>query len=271
MAAGDLLADDSLPGWRGHLLRMGARRSVALITVVSLLLSVGTVLVNRWLGDPSRWATDLLVAILVPLIVAPLASSAGMRLLAEVEAARRALREVAIRDGLTGLFTRGYFLTRLDAEVRRAQRDASPLSVLLLDIDRFKAINDTCGHAIGDAVLQREAVALAGQLRPQDLAAHFGGEEFVALLPGVAGPDATAIADAIRRALDTPDPMLDALASGLHVTASIGIASLGPAPDAAEPLLRRADLAMYDAKRNGRNRCVTASTVGNVTPLRRGV
>jgi len=265
MAAGDLLADDSLPGWRGHLLRMGARRSVALITVVSLLLSVGTVLVNRWLGDPSRWATGLLV------IVAPLASSAGMRLLAEVEAARRALREVAIRDGLTGLFTRGYFLTRLDAEVRRAQRDASPLSVLLLDIDRFKAINDTCGHAIGDAVLQREAVALAGQLRPQDLAAHFGGEEFVALLPGVAGPDATAIADAIRRALDTPDPMLDALASELHVTASIGIASLGPAPDAAEPLLRRADLAMYDAKRNGRNRCVTASTVGNVTTLRRGV
>jgi diguanylate cyclase len=249
---------------------MGPRRAVLLITIVSLLLSLGTTLaMNLWFGDPGQRATDLLVATLVPLIVAPLASSAGMGLLAEVEAARRALREVAIRDALTGLCTRGYFLSRLDGEVRRAQREASPLSVILLDIDRFKAINDTHGHAVGDAVLHRVAVALAGQLRPQDLAARFGGDEFVALLPGIAGPEAAAIADAIRRALDTADDLHDPAAPGPRVTASIGIATLGPAPDTAEPLLRRADLAMYDAKRSGRNRCVTAIASGNVTPLRR--
>ena len=253
----DALADEPLGGWRGALLRMGLRRAVVTITAVS----VGLSLFVTWsagvvLGGPGAEAVDFAVAIAVPLMVAPLVSGAAMGLLHEVEAARRALHHVAIRDGLTNLYNRRFFMARLETEVNRAQRHATPLSMLMVDIDHFKLINDRRGHAIGDQVLERVASVLIAGLRPYDVSARYGGEEFVALLPGASPEEAVAAAERIRGAIgglhvpafdDTPLP---------HVTASLGIASLGLAPESASALLSRADQAMYLAKSGGRNRWV---------------
>lgn len=255
----ELLVDEQQAGWRGTLLRMGRGRAVLLITAVSLLLSLlVTSMINVMMGELERLATDLLVAAIVPLLVAPAVSSAAMGLLAEVETARRALREVAIRDGLTNLYNRRFFAARLESEVAKARLDERPLTVILIDIDQFKRINDLWGHAAGDEVLQHVADALIAFVRPYELSARFGGEEFVALLPGATTVDGSVIAERIRGAIaqlhipalgQTPAP---------HVTASIGIASLAAVPDTASDLLRRADQAMYEAKSGGRNRCVQA-------------
>jgi diguanylate cyclase (GGDEF)-like protein len=257
--AHELLADEHQSGWRGTLLRMGRARAVLLITSVSLLLSlVVTTAFTAALGYWDRLATDLMIAALVPLLVAPAVSSAAMGLLAEVETARRALREVAIRDGLTNLYNRRFFAARLESEVARARSERAPLTVILIDVDHFKRINDLWGHAAGDAVLQRVADTLITYVHPYEMSARFGGEEFVALLPGASLADGTEIAERIREAIaHLSIPALGAHATP-HVTASLGVASLGPGPETASDLLRRADQAMYDAKARGRNRCICA-------------
>ncbi len=255
-----LTAEETQSGWRGWILRMGRVRSVLLITAISLALSwITTLIVDYLTGDPTRLSSDLMVATIVPLLVAPVVSGIGMSLLVEVEAARRALREVAIRDGLTNLFNRHYFVARLQAEIERARADGIPLTVVLIDVDHFKRINDLGGHAAGDDVLQRVAAALVSHVRPGDLTARFGGEEFVALLPGASNAVGIDVAERIRLAIwNITVPVFDDVASS-HVTASLGTATLGPAPETASDLLRRADHAMYAAKANGRNRSVSAT------------
>lgn len=258
--AHELLADEHQSGWRGTLLRMGRARAVALITAVSLLLSLlVTTAFTAALGYWDRLATDLLIAALVPLLVAPAVSSAAMGLLAEVDTARRALREVAIRDGLTNLYNRRFFAARLEAEVARARSERVPLTVILIDVDHFKRINDLWGHAAGDEVLQRVADTLIAYVHPYEMSARFGGEEFVALLPGASLAEGSAIAERIRTAIaDLCIPALGTSAAP-HVTASLGVATLGNGADTAGDLLRRADQAMYDAKARGRNRCTYAA------------
>jgi len=254
-----LMSDDSPPGWRGLLLRMGRARAVLAITALSVAVSLlVTATITLTLGQPAQLLTDLLVATIVPLLVAPLVSGAAMGLLAEVETARRALREVAIRDGLTNLYNRRFFAARLGAEIYRARREETPLALILIDVDHFKRINDAWGHATGDEVLCRVADTLMAFVRPYDLSARFGGEEFVALLPGTTLAEAAEVANRIRLAIQALS--IPALQAGQvpHVTASLGVASLGPHPDDGEGLLQRADQAMYEAKAAGRNRCICA-------------
>ena len=183
--AADPLANAALTGWRGALLRLGQRRAVALITLASVVLSVAlTAAVNVALDNIDKMPTDLLIAILVPLLVAPLVSHAALGLLQEVDAARQALQHLAIRDGLTKLYNRSFFMAKLQAETSRALREGNPLSMVMVDVDHFKAINDQLGHAAGDDVPERLASVLIAGLRPYDMSARYGGEEFVALLPG---------------------------------------------------------------------------------------
>ena len=122
------------------------------------------------------------------------------------------------------------------------------MSILMIDIDRFKQLNDAHGHAFGDAVLRRVAQTLAGCLRPQDLAARYGGEEFAVLLPGLEPARALAIAERLRQAVQ-----VDGEASGLPITVSIGVAGRCGA-QSLDVLLRHADEALYRAKESGRNR-----------------
>jgi diguanylate cyclase (GGDEF)-like protein len=155
------------------------------------------------------------------------------------------LRGLVQTDGLTSLANRRGFDEALRLEILRAGRDGVPLSVAVIDLDRFKDLNDRFGHGFGDAVLRRVAGAWREQLRATDTLSRYGGDEFLLLLPGAGREDAERVVERLRRA--TP----------LGVTVSAGIACWdeGETP---ETFKRRADLAVYEAKQRGRNRAVTA-------------
>ncbi|GAA0469081.1 hypothetical protein Ade02nite_31960 [Paractinoplanes deccanensis] len=165
----------------------------------------------------------------------------------------RAQRHAAITDALTGLRSRRFFEQSLRAESARAGRHDADLSMLLLDIDHFKTVNDTYGHAGGDRVLVEVADRLHAAVRPGDLVARYGGEEFAVLLPGAGPAEAADIADRLRRAIaDTPIAVGDNLWH--QVTVSVGVAG----PQMPEEMVLAADRALYASKDAGRDRVTIA-------------
>lgn len=170
----------------------------------------------------------------------------------------RASIEMAVTDALTGLHNRRYLENQLPQLVAEAVNGGRLLSVLTLDVDFFKAVNDTYGHDAGDRVLQDVAARIRGAVRASDLACRTGGEEFVVVLPGTDLPTAERVADRIRKTVAAKS-FLAAPGQHLPITASVGVASLMAADESAENLLKRADQALYQAKRGGRNRVVSAA------------
>lgn len=158
------------------------------------------------------------------------------------------LERLVNSDSLTGLLNRRAFDERLELEIHRAQRYSRPLSLLFIDIDHFKLVNDLHGHVIGDEVLRAIATVLKNGLRATDAACRYGGEEFVVILVETDRVEALTIAERIRVA--TENTKLDHL--GESATISIGVSSLSP-EDLAVDLIQRADDSMYIAKKNGRN------------------
>jgi len=158
-------------------------------------------------------------------------------------------------DSLTGLLNRRALDAELDRECTRAERYQRPLALVLLDIDNFKIINDTCSHAVGDAVLTTVARCLRGARRQSDVVARLGGEELVMLLPETSSAHALAVCESLRVAMGTVN--WPALGAPPRVTASMGVAVF-VAGDTPAALLRRADAAMYAAKRAGKDRVVLA-------------
>jgi diguanylate cyclase (GGDEF)-like protein len=178
------------------------------------------------------------------------------------------LRARSYVDGLTGIANRRHFDLALDRELRRAQRSSGALSLLLMDIDSFKAYNDHFGHQEGDACLIDVAQAVARMLkRPADLAARYGGEEFAAILPDTTSEQARVLAEAIREhvaALGLPHAPA---AQRPWVSLSIGVASFSPDRlDNASVLIAAADKALYAAKRAGRDRVVVDATQSPTAP-----
>ena len=169
------------------------------------------------------------------------------------------LSRMATTDGLTGLANRRHLDETLARAVANADRGGRPLSVLLLDVDHFKSYNDTFGHPAGDRVLKGVAGQLQAVLRSGDLPARFGGEEFIAVLPGADAAQATRVAERLRRAIE------EASWPGRPVTASLGVATLGPATSDAASLVAAADRALYDSKARGRNRVTYAEGPAPVT------
>ncbi len=159
-------------------------------------------------------------------------------------------------DSLTGLANRRALDAAVVRAISRARRDAAVCAVLFIDIDHFKDINDTLGHAVGDAVLKRVGRGLRDRLRRGDLLARYGGEEFVALLSDTDLDAALRVAETLRRRIATLD--FDALTAGLPVRVSIGVAQLSSDRMSATSLVSAADAAMYEAKRQGRNRVCVA-------------
>jgi two-component system chemotaxis family response regulator WspR len=169
------------------------------------------------------------------------------------------LQKLAALDGLTGIANRRCFDDAMQSEWRRGQRDQSPLSLVMVDLDAFKAYNDRYGHPAGDMVLKKTAAILTAQLkRPADLAARYGGEEFAILLPDTELAGALDLADACRRHLEGL-AIEHGAADGGIVTMSLGVASVVPNKDGtAAALIERADKALYAAKSAGRNRVCAA-------------
>jgi two-component system cell cycle response regulator len=164
--------------------------------------------------------------------------------------------ELALTDPLTGLYNRRYMETHVGTLVERSAARGKALSVLILDIDYFKSINDNFGHDTGDDVLREFAERLKASIRGIDLACRFGGEEFVVVMPDTDLGVATLVAERIRRRIAGEPFPIEKGARGIEVTISIGIAArMGP-QDNASHMLKRADEALYRAKRDGRNRVV---------------
>jgi two-component system cell cycle response regulator len=164
--------------------------------------------------------------------------------------------ELAITDALTGLYNRRYMESHLGSLVQQAASRGKPLAVLVLDIDYFKAVNDTYGHDAGDDVLREFALRVRKSIRGIDLACRYGGEEFVIVMPETDMAVATVVAERLRRRVATEHFPIEQGARAIDVTISIGIAELDGADDNPAAILKRADQALYRAKRDGRNRVV---------------
>ena len=169
--------------------------------------------------------------------------------------------EMAVTDQLTGLYNRRYLASHLKALFDRALQASRPLSLLVLDIDRFKLINDTHGHDVGDEVIRTFARRLAANVRGIDLACRYGGEEFVVAMPETDENFAYMVAERLRQEIaEEPIPIRGG-AEELSVTVSIGVAEnrLEDAGDTPQALIKRADEALYEAKESGRNRVVASA------------
>jgi diguanylate cyclase (GGDEF)-like protein/PAS domain S-box-containing protein len=174
--------------------------------------------------------------------------------LEEIQLLQTELREQAIRDPLTGLYNRRYLNETLEREIARAEREHYPISFVMIDIDRFKNINDTLGHATGDVVLQKLAAQLLSQTRVVDIACRYGGEEFLVILPNVTAEIAFQIAERWRMSFMGLTMPLEYNAA--QSTISSGISEYPLNGKSGEELISIADKAMYQAKKTGRNKVV---------------
>lgn len=171
-----------------------------------------------------------------------------------------AVKEQAVTDALTGLYNRRYFEDYLKKESVRSQRNGQPFSVIGIDLDFLKQINDKLGHAYGDVAIKTVADVLKQNARSIDTAARMGGEEFNVILPGISSEGAMIAAERIRKAIEEKE--LDVIG---HVTASVGVATFLEHSDNLEELMELTDQAMYLSKRNGRNRVTLASSASEIS------
>ncbi|MBR3458764.1 MAG: GGDEF domain-containing protein, partial [Selenomonadaceae bacterium] len=170
---------------------------------------------------------------------------------AELESANRKLAMLASQDRLTEIFNRGEIEQRLKLSVRGMREMGKPLSVIMLDLDNFKSINDTFGHEMGDLVLKTAARVLRENIRASDAAGRWGGEEFLVVLPGAALESAVEVAERIRETLSSKSLLPDR-----QVTASLGVAEVREGEEY-KPFYQRLDANLYTAKHSGKN-CVVS-------------
>jgi diguanylate cyclase (GGDEF)-like protein len=198
-----------------------------------------------WVDPGLRLAMFMAVALITALV-----SGVVLALREQIRVLVNRLGELAIHDSLTGALNRGAFEQRLEAELARTDRMAAPCALVVLDVDHFKRLNDTRGHAAGDAALRALAVAVSAAKRRSDIFGRIGGEEFAVVLPDTGLAGATTFAEKLRQSL--PDTMGD-------VTVSFGVTDAHTAGRTLRGMLHSADVALYDAKRKGRDRVIAAA------------
>lgn len=239
------------------LLKFGRAGGIMPIGGISIFCSVGLTVLLLWLNE--NWADTesrnwaLVVAVAVPAVVGPLVGAVVMDMLLRLQAVLTMLAEQASTDALTGLHNRRGFEAQAGRLLALAGRQQVSAALMMLDIDHFKRVNDVHGHLAGDAVLREVARLCREGLRETDLAARFGGEEFVVLLPACAPASLERIGQDIRSRIANAAMVLPS-GEQLGVTVSIGISvALDADNNSLQQLLRRADEQLYRAKHAGRN------------------
>jgi len=256
LVVGSLFALCAITIAQGDIRRYPARYLFALpcgIHAVFVLLRLAHIYQTEgFAGDLVRGSTIPPLLLLEAVIALVMMAFATLMLVSETITSD--LRKLAETDHLTNTFNRRSFLKLFEGAVSAANRRQSPLSVLLIDLDHFKRINDTYGHGVGDNVLRHFVAIAASCLRAEDILGRIGGEEFSALLPDVGPDDAQLIAERLR--IRIAELAFNGPQGPIHLTVSIGIAQCLPS-EPPEKALHRADAAMYRAKESGRNRVET--------------
>lgn len=231
---------------------------------IPILLVVGETETDRLLRGLDMGVNDYLVRPVEPNELLARANT-QIRRWRYTERLRRSVQrsmEMAIVDELTGFYNRRYMETHLGTLVDGAAHRSRPMAVLAIDVDFFKSVNDTYGHAVGDAVLKEIAGRIRTNIRHLDLPCRVGGEEFIVVLPETDAQRAYRIAERVRTAISSSPFPASPEGPGVDISLSIGVAAFDGPDDTAERLLRRADQALYRAKRSGRNRVVGAMAAG---------
>lgn len=239
---------------------IGRFSSVAIITMIAILASIAVtasaVTVLNSQGFDIRFNVAIAFATCVPLIVAPPISWFLVSLILRIYQVEEKMRHLASYDSLTGLLTRHAFFASANKYVSLASRQETVFSVMIIDLDHFKQINDQHGHPAGDAVLKLFADVLNSVARSSDITGRLGGEEFGVVLPSTSASEAIEFSERLHVAINKA--VLKYNDVMIKYTASIGLTSFEPdSNDNIDDLLARADLALYQAKRAGRNQTST--------------
>lgn len=237
---------------RALIRRFGSLGVTLVASLLAVSASVGMTAVYNLFIKGVVLRADLLTGALVSATVSPLIIYWLATLSYELYQSEQRLSALSQKDPLTGAYNRRYFDEQAKAECARAHRYSQSLAILMLDLDKFKLVNDTHGHAAGDEVLKAVVKTGSKTLRKSDVLARYGGEEFVVLLPHAGISEAIMLAERLRKAIEdmiVPFGTLD-----LKITVSIGASTLAEQEAGISTMLARADQALYTAKTNGRNR-----------------
>jgi len=241
---------------RHFFLNQGIARGVIYLTGGSILISVLlTFLISSLFGNVPG-IQGIILAIAIPAIIASSASYINLNMYFELEHSRQEIHTLANTDDLTKIFNRRHFFELAQRELERSRRNGHSLAIVLFDIDDFKKVNDSHGHLVGDLVLQETCQACKVVIRPYDVFARFGGEEFIFLLPETDEARAIKVADRLRQVIAERVVSFDT--GNIQMTISVGIAIFNPKKDTLDEVISRADGALYTAKRLGKNRLEVA-------------
>ena len=236
---------------RGLVKRYGVVRSVLILTLSSILVSELVTQGFNLITENRLSLSGALVALVVPLIVAPIFSGVQVQSIHQLEQAREAMHRLSITDELTQIYNRRYFM-EVARQAFTDRQKGMPFAVVLFDADDFKKVNDTYGHVVGDQVLRHIAEVTQASIRKGDVLARYGGEEFIVLLPQTDQAQALEVAERIQQAI-LFNPAYSA-GEPLKVTVSMGVATCQPYMQDPDDLLIAADDALYRAKNLGKNR-----------------
>jgi len=245
-----------LPALSAWVLRLGMRRALSILCVgvwVVAMLVCQTLITMTGLGN--RWIASI-GATLCVMTVTPLLGYACLSLLIHLDSARRRLQRHASMDDLTGIYNRRHVLTAIEREWARAKRYDTGCAIMIMDVDRFKHVNDAYGHVCGDVLLQQIANTVEETLRQADVLGRFGGEEFIVFLPHTDPLGAVDVAERVRVRIE----QLEFCWNGheVDISVSLGVTALRADHSCLEHLIQEADGALHAAKEAGRN-CVRCS------------
>jgi diguanylate cyclase (GGDEF)-like protein len=245
-------------------LLLGGRGALGSAIASALILGVVTdagsagLITARFPEPPPAlaWVTQSVALVLVGVVLRLASNSLGDALV---------LAQQSVRDPLTGLFNRRYMEETLEREIARAARAKGPVSIIMLDVDHFKHFNDTFGHEAGDIILREIGVCLRTQVRAEDIACRYGGEEFTLIMPAASADVSLERAEHLRQQVKGLAVQRRGVALG-QITASLGVAAFPHHGDSGEDVLAAADGALYQAKRAGRDRVVVARAGESIRP-----
>ena len=236
---------------RSLLRRFGVARATTILTLASVVLSVMITAASGLVTSGGVGRDGLLIAILVPSLVAPIFGGLTLRLAYNLNLAEEEVRRISVRDPLTDVFNRRYFFEVASREFARAKRYHEVFSIIIFDLDNFKAVNDTYGHLAGDDALRAICRVCLENIRAVDIFARYGGEEFVLLLPRTDQLRAGESGERLREVIAAAPIAFNG--SQFHVTTSLGLCTFEESLPDLDAMLMRADEALFAAKRGGKN------------------